>query len=261
MGNVSGLQLVNEQGWRIGFTNLLRREISRRWSARNCLIQGAIWLVLLNLALAMVLEGQGTTASVTAGVNTFIAMAGILAPLGVVIAAQGAIVNERKAGTAAWVLSKPASRTAFILSKLVTIAVGFLALVIVLQGLIAYSQLSLAQGSLLPALGFLGGMSLLALSVLFYLSLALMLGTFFQARTPVILIPVGLIIAQAFLLGLLHDVAEWLPYLFPGSLFEVARTMVLGPPSSHWLLPIITSTLLSALFIFVAIRQFQREEL
>lgn len=263
MAETSEFQLVNESGWRMGFKNLMRREASRRLSARNLLIQSVIWLVLLNFVLAMVIEvEEGVYAVTVTGVQTFTFMAGLLGAIGMVVATQGAIVNEKRSGTAAWVLSKPATRHAFILSKFITIGGGLLAIIIVLQGLVAYFQLSLSQASPLPVLPFIGGMSLLALNLIFYLSLTLMLGTMFQGRIGVLGLPVAFIISQVFLLGLLDKVTAWLPYLFPGALSGLSRVMILeSPPPSYWFLPIVTTTVLSALFIYLAIWRFQREEL
>jgi len=59
-------------------------------------------------------------------------------PIVAIIIAQDAIIGERQSGTAAWVLSKPVSRPAFILSKLVAGAIGLLVTGIVIQGVVAY---------------------------------------------------------------------------------------------------------------------------
>lgn len=261
MVSTSGLYVSTDHGWRTGLTNLLRKETRRRWNVRNMLIQGAIWLLLLNFVLAMMLESEVNRGSIMLGVTTFIFMAGILAPIGIVMASQGAIVNEKKSGTAAWVLSKPVSRTAFILSKLITIIAGFLAIVIVLQGIIAYGQLSMFQGAALPAWPFIGSMLFLSLNVIFYLTLTVMLGTLFDKRVPVIGIPIALIIIQAFLLNLLGEVVDWLPYLFPGTLTDLARALILeASMPSQWLLPIFTTLLFSASFVYMSIWRFKREE-
>jgi ABC-2 type transport system permease protein len=261
MAEAGGLQLVHDQGWRIGFVNLMRREISRRFSMRNWLIQGVIWLALLNLVLALVLEAEEAGQTMTAGVTAFILATSILAPIGMVVAAHGAIINEKRAGTAAWVLSKPASRIAFILSKFITIGVGFIVIVIILQGIIAYAQLSVFQGSPIPALPFLGALFLLALNVIFYLALTLFLGTVFEARIPVLGIPIALIIGQVFLLAFLGNVADWLPNLFPGSLSDMAVQAALGSSlPSPWILPIFITISLTTFLIYLTILRFRNQE-
>ena len=261
MTNGGELQLIREHGWRIGFVNLMRREVSRRFSMRNWLIQGVIWLALLNLVLALVLEAEEAGQTMTAGVTAFILATSILAPIGMVVAAHGAIINEKKAGTAAWILSKPASRIAFILSKFFTIGLGFIVIVIFLQGLIAYAQLSVFNGSPIPAFPFLGALILLAINVIFYLSFTLFLGTIFEARVPVLGIPIALVIGQVFLLAFLGTVAEWLPNLFPGSLSDMALQTALGSSSSApWILPVFVTLSLTALFVYLAIARFRSQE-
>ena len=262
MDRTGDLQTLNEQGWLIGFANLVRRERTYHWSPRNVLIQSIVWMVLLNFVLAFLLETESGRDTMGMSTSFFILMVGILAPIGIVVTAQSTIVSEKKSGTAAWVLSKPATRTAFIMSKLITIAVGFLAIVIVLQGVVAYSQLSIAQETALPVMPFLGAMFLLSLNILFYLTLTLMLGTLFQGRMPTMGIPIALIIIQVFLLRLLENVASWLPALFPGKLSDLAQSMALDQSMpSNWVLPIFITTLLSVLFIYIAIRRFSYEDL
>jgi ABC-2 type transport system permease protein len=261
MTSGSELQLVHDHGWRVGFANLMRREVARRFSMRNWLIQGVIWLALLNLVLALVLEAEEVGQTMTAGVTAFILATSILAPIGMVVAAHGAIINEKKAGTAAWILSKPTSRIAFILSKFFTIGLGFIVIVIFLQGLIAYAQLSVFNGSPIPAFSFLGALILLAVNVVFYLSFTLFLGTIFEARIPVLGIPIALIIGQVFLLAFLGTVAEWLPNLFPGSLSDMAvQTALGGSTSAPWILPVFVTLSLTALFVYLAIVRFRNQE-
>jgi len=259
--STEGLYPITGHGWRIGFNNLLRKEYKRRWDMRTILVQGAVWLLLLNFVLALMLEYETEAGSITLGVTTFTFMVGLLAPIGMVMSAQGAILNEKKSGTAAWILSKPASRTSFIVAKLVTIGLGFLVIVILLQGLVAFAQLSIHHGSIMPVGNFIGALMLLSLNVIFYLTLTIMLGTMFNKRVPVIGIPVVLIILQYFLIPLLYKAAEWLPYIFPGSLNDLARVVILDSSMpSGWLMTVFTTLLFSALFVYLAIWRFKREE-
>src|SRR3990172_8321298 len=112
MVSTEGLYPVTGQGWRIGLNNMLRKEFKKRWNIRNILIQSAVWLFLLNFVVAVMLKSEASR-SIILGCSTFTFLTGILAPIGIVFSAHGSIINEIKAGTAAWVLSKPTSRTAF----------------------------------------------------------------------------------------------------------------------------------------------------
>ncbi len=65
--------------------------------------------------------------------------AGLFPAVGVVIIMQGVVVGEKKSGTAAWVLSKPVTRPAFILSKVIANSLGVLVTMVVLPGIVAYT--------------------------------------------------------------------------------------------------------------------------
>jgi hypothetical protein len=45
----TGLQAVNERGWRRGFVNLLGNENRMWWRTRKCLIHLLLWLVVINV--------------------------------------------------------------------------------------------------------------------------------------------------------------------------------------------------------------------
>ena len=67
--------------------------------------------------------------------NIFMGLAGAI---GVSILMQTAVVGEKRSGTAAWVLSKPVSRVAFIIAKLIANSTGIVVTLVLAQGLIAY---------------------------------------------------------------------------------------------------------------------------
>ena len=77
----------------------------------------------------------------------------IIGAIGGVILVQGALVGEKRSGTAAWVLSKPISRPAFFLAKLIANAIGTLVTITLAQGLIGYLviYLGLDTAPALPA--------------------------------------------------------------------------------------------------------------
>ena len=74
-------------------------------------------------------------------------IAGVVAPFAAIIMGQDAILGERLSGTAAWVLSKPLRRPAFILAKLIAYGLGLLATWVVLPGAIAYFEFGLSAWS------------------------------------------------------------------------------------------------------------------
>jgi ABC-2 type transport system permease protein len=185
---------------------------------------------------------------------------GIFPVFGVLVMAQGAIVGEKQSGTAAWILSGPVSRAAFILSKLVANAIGFLVTGVVLQGLIAYLQMALRLGGFLPLIPIVTALSLHALHLLFYLTLTLMLGTFFNSRGPVLAIPIAILIGQGILESLAKGFAPWFPWhILPAKLPGLAGIAALGEPLPSFS-PIVAVSLSSLVFVLLAIWRFEREE-
>ena len=120
--------------------------------------------------------------------------------IGTVIVVQGVVVGEKQLGTAAWVMSKPVSRAAFILAKTFAYAIGFLVTAIVIPSTIFYftAKSLITQ---LPVMPFLYGVSMVVLGQLFYLTLTLMLGTFYNSRGPIAGIGIGFIMAGLLLKG------------------------------------------------------------
>lgn len=183
-------------------------------------------------------------------------------PLVAIIAGQEALIGERQLGTAAWVLSKPVSRAAFILSKLAASSTGILVTGVVIQGLVAYIQLSLRVASPWSIAGFSGAMGLLILNFMFYLTLTYMLGSIFANRSSVLGISLAMALIGPVVLQSLPVVGEFTPWSFFLPVTEgvpADLAVALGQPLPS-VTPVICTVLLSTLFIIVALIRFEREE-
>ena len=157
MANESPLILVSERGWRRGFDNLLDNEFGRWWRTRRWWTQALIWVAVIGFLMGSIIW-QGTEDSQTV-VLIYGIFASIFPAVSVIIQMQSSLIGEKSDGTAAWVLSKPVARPAFILAKLVANGLSVLATIVVIPGLVAYPLLSMALGSLLNPLLFLGGLA------------------------------------------------------------------------------------------------------
>jgi ABC-2 type transport system permease protein len=262
MHESESLRPLNEHGWRCGFANLLRQENHRWWGTRRWLVQSVIWLLIFNGFLALliwVLLDETQAERVDAGLIFIMAAMSFFVPVTVIIVTQGAIVSEKQSGTAAWVLSKPVSRSAFVLSKLIAHATGLLVIMIVLQGTIAYLQLSLCGGDFLPVLPYVAAMLLHSLHALFYLTLTIMLGAIFAGRGAVIGIPLAVFIGQHILGSILWQISEEILKVLPSRLPDLAMQLVTDEPLSS-LIPIATGLVGCVVFVVVALRRFEREE-
>jgi ABC-2 type transport system permease protein len=185
-------------------------------------------------------------------------MSAAVVGIGIVITLQGAIVGEKQLGTAAWVMSKPASRAAFILAKVIHYALGFGITAILIPTVIFVIMTRLLLSAPLPLGAFLTGLALTVLSMLFYLALTLMLGTFFSSRGPIAGIGVAFIMAGLLLRGFIPlQVMLFTPWLLPG----IAGALALGLPlPSNWFVPIVATSAWTLLMFAVALLRFGREE-
>jgi ABC-2 type transport system permease protein len=264
MAGNSALYPSRVGGWSSGLRNLLRADFGKWFRTRRWLTQALIWVAVIDGILFSVLRTGGGEATLEEGVMLYSVFTGMFPAIAAVVIAQDAIVGERESGTAAWVLSKPVSRPAFVVSKLVPTAVGTLVTMILIPGLIAYGLLSWKAGAPLEVLNFLAASGIFWINLLFYLSLTVMLGTFFTHRGPVIGIPLAFSFGQQLLIGAVPSLVRVLPYTLavplsgdgPGS---IAAAVLLGqaPPD---LLPLLMTLVYIAVFVAVALWRFEREE-
>lgn len=85
-------------------------------------------------------------------------------------------------GTAAWVLSKPVTRSAFLTAKAAASTTGVICLMILLPGLIAHGLFRIFEPGTVTAANFAGMLSVVTLHTLFYLTLTLLLGVLVDNR-------------------------------------------------------------------------------
>ncbi len=256
--NKMTLNETHTTGWKMGFTNFLWKENCRWWKTRMWIVQIVIWTVLISGMMVPILtmEPEYELSWIVFFVN-----AGILPGIGITIIMQDALIEEKRSGTAAWVLSKPISRAAFILSKWVANTLGFLVTVILIQGISIYFIFPELTVWKIDTVGLILGMGLDALFLLLCLTLTLMLGTLFSNRGPVIGISLLALFIQYNLLGL-PPLQKYLPALLvipAGEAPSLAAAAAMGRPLPS-LLPIAITAGLIVVFLVVALWQFQREE-
>jgi ABC-2 type transport system permease protein len=259
--NTVSLVPSRDRGWRMGLTNMLAKENVAWWRTHRWWIQCLVALFFQNFLMVLNLLESG---NINNAVTSFLMIAGIVAPIAAIILGQDSIQGERLSGTAAWVLSKPLRRPAFILAKLIAHAVGLLATWIVLPGVVAYLELVVLAGFQLPLPGFAGMLGLAYLNLLFYLTLALMLATLFQGRGPVLGISIFLVWAYLITpLGvLLKDVMPWRLVCDLGKngvIPALGGYLWQGVPLPT-VTPIIVTAVWCVLFTGVALWRIRREE-
>lgn len=272
---------IKDRGSLNGFGNLFRNENHHWWGTGQWVIQVLIWMAIINGMLAMVLltapkieaaQARQEVGEAEAGVarealketalRVFFIFSGLAPAVGVVIIGQDAIIQERQTGTIAWVLSKPVSRTAFLLAKLSADATGVIVTMVLAQGLIAYWIYKAGTGITLSILHFFTGLGLVILLLLFYLTLTLMLGTLFHSRGPVIGIPMVLVFGNqlAGLAPVLGKIMPWNLVMDLGPEQPALAVLVTQGQTLTTVTPIIGTVTLIITFTAISLWRFSQEE-
>lgn len=258
----ASFQPITETGWRRGLRNLMNAESRRWWKTHRWWTQLLIWTLVINGMIGLVLWSIEEIAFEEA-VMMYCVFAGVIAAVAVVILMQDAIIGEKQNGTAAWLLSKPVARPAFILSRLLPNAVGILINILLIPGLLVFVQMQLFPGGQIDPVGFLLGMLVLGVSLIFFQSMTLMLGTLFNQRGPVIGIALAFLFAQQYIIGFVPALRHILPYTLALSLVPeegaIAPALIMGQQPTSWL-PLAGTIFWIVLFTAIAIWRFNREE-
>jgi len=269
MTATSTLVTVKERGWRMGFANLLRNENGEWWGGRRWLKQAALWLLIVNgfvvinlfVLPAVVLPDEDVVSAmdpVSEGIRALFQLGATALAIGTIILTQGKVIAERQTGITAWILSKPVSRPAYFLSKVVTHSIGILVIMIGFQSAVAYGLLWFANGDPLPLLPFLLGVGGLTLHTFFYLTLTLMLGVFARTRGQVLGVAMGSLFGGMMLPGLISQLGLITPWSLPNILPVLALQMPL--PLATALMPILMTAIWSIVFVIAALWKLARLE-
>ena len=210
-----------------------------------------------NITPALEKSFGGLTADVE-GTTLFYSLLAMAGVLGVVTITQDVIIQEKQTGTAAWILSKPANRSAFILSKMAANAMGILIFIIAVPGLILLGEIFLVAKLVLPIMPFLTGLGIFLLALIFYLSLVTLLGVLFESRRPVMGTAYGVLLGGTIFIQIVPQAT----FLLPFGLDKLAALVTLQKPVPEFaFIGVIVTAVLSALFILVALLRFQKLEL
>jgi ABC-2 type transport system permease protein len=271
----TNLQRVNEWSPLRGLANLLRKENRLWWGTRRWWINALVWTSMIGGLVGIMLfilpsvaqangdpnvaEAGGPIAfGLEMGRTVFFELGAMAIALGIIVLSQDMIVDEKQSGLTEWLLSKPVSRRAYILAKLVASLAAMLVLLIALPAGASYGLLTLRLGAPFPATPFLGGLAILVVHSLFYLTLMVMLGALFNSRPPILAVALGVLLGGSFLSGILPPLA----YVTPWILGKTASLVAAGQPVPNDLLwaPLIASLLWSIGFVMMGILLFEKAE-
>jgi ABC-2 type transport system permease protein len=276
------LNPTKDRSWFYGFGNMFYKENHQWWGTRSWLVQFLIWTTLINGMLLYVIltitnspafqqvRQTGSEVEIAAQKATianeclmiYFVFAGLMAAGGVAVLAQDALIAEKRSGTAAWVLSKPISRNAFLLAKLVADVIGILITMVIVQGVIAYLILKAIANVSFPLPNCLAAMGLVVLMLLYFLSLTYMLGAVSNSRALTIGLPLLMVFSGSNIGNIVPFLAKTMPWHLVMELRgnpALAVSLIKGQPLTT-VTPIICTAVMTVLFLVVAFWRFQREE-
>ncbi len=263
----SQFQLVEESGWKRGLRNLLQGEYSTWFNSSRWWKHSLMWFSLINvMMLIMILVGNTAGEEGPPVLFMYGVFGGLSVTVGVMIIMQRVIISEKKSGTAAWILSKPVTRTAYVVGRLVGNSVAILITAVIIPGIVLYMMLGLSSGDIgwLTPLGFALAVLMTALNAFFWITLMLMMGTITESSSTAIAAPMVLFftlwLAAVQIPGLIY--ISPLLLIFspdPDKLNSLSFSFMTGEPVSSWI-PLIATVVFSIGFIAVAINRFNRQE-
>jgi ABC-2 type transport system permease protein len=268
--NISGqFQLVHEKGWRRGLGNLLQGEYSSWFKSSRWWKQLIMWFAIINVMMGIMVYAAADAAKDGGEGPPVLFMYGIFGGMfvafGVMIIMQRVLVREKNSGTAAWVLSKPVTRTAFVVSRLIVNSIAILLTSVIVPGMILYITLGLLSdiGWLSP-IGFAAAILMVALHTFYWIAFVLMMGTLLESTGSVIGVSMVIFFAFWYGPGLIPTLIYISPLLLtfspsPDQFNSLPGSFMTGEPVFSWL-PLISTVVSCVIFISVAIWRFNRQE-
>ncbi len=270
-----GLLPARGSGWLAGFANMFGKEMGEWFRTRRWLWQLLIWVIIVDGFVALLLfvlpwlasfmpDVKSIMVSMLAGlppeaggVMQYFSIVAMTGTMGVIILAHDEIIHEKESGTASWIISKPVSRQAFILTKLLSNIIGALVFIVVLPGLVVLGETFLAAHKVVPLLPFLVGLGVILLGLVFYINLVILLGVLSESRGKVLGIAFGVMWGGMILRNLIPQIG----YVLPTTMDGIALGVLMGMPlPAMFVSQLISTAVLSIVFILAALWRFQHEE-
>jgi ABC-2 type transport system permease protein len=252
----------------IGLGPLLRKEMLEAWRTRRVLVVAIVFSAfgiaspylarylpeLIKSLAGGQLQIVIPTPTVGDAVDQFQKNLGQAGILTAVLLAMGSVAVEKERGTAALVLSKPASRGAYLLAKMLAITATLgIGLLLASVGAFAYTALLFKA---LPGLGWAAMTGLLLLMLVVYVALTFLGSVLTRSSIAAAGIGVGGLLIVA-LVSVLPTIG---PYT-PGGLSVPGRALALGTDPGLVIGPVLLNLGLLAGLFAVAWVAFRRQEL
>ena len=253
-----------------GFGVFLRKELREAMRSNRLLVVAAVFLVLgiispltakytpeLLKALGAGQSGVTITFPTPTVADAIVQYLKNVAGTGIFIAIllpMGMVAREKERGTAAFVLTKPVSRAAFLGAKLVAL-LALLGIGVLLAAIATYIYTAILFKPI-DVGGFLGCTLLILLSLVVYGLLTFLGSTLTRSQ----LAAVGIGLAAWVLISII-GISPTLAQLTPAGLLEPASALAQGTTPAHLLLSVVANIVLCAILAAMAWLAFRRQEL
>ena len=246
----------------VGFGHILKKQMRDWYGTRKWLWVGGIsTLIAAGLQLAMYLAAQLAAAdgeSIPVDVLTQMPMIllGNIFIMIPVLVSIGEVIEEKKSGTAAWIMSKPASRFSFILSKWVATSINITVLGLLLPGIASFTLASLLFGVDFGIGSVAAALGVLTLYYIMMVAVTLFLGVGMKSQGAVAAVAIGSIT----LMPMMTILPDAVIALLPTSMAAVATALVqTGELMSY--IPVISGAAILVVSLAAASALFNRQEL
>jgi ABC-2 type transport system permease protein len=249
-----------------GLAVLLRKEVAEQWRTARLPVMAVIFLViglgsplLAEYTPAIVRAAAGsihiptptpTQADAIAQLTKNVVQFGAIAA---VLLAMGSVAGEKESGTAAFVLTKPATRLAFLTAKFSGLA-GTLAVAVVASGVGAYLYTAILFAAP-PAVGFGAACLLLLLSLLVVAAVTFLGSTLVRSSIPAAAVGlVGIVVAAT--VASIPNAGRFSPLGLGG----LANDLAAGK-STDWAWPVVVNVGIAVAAVAAAWLAFRRQEI
>jgi ABC-2 type transport system permease protein len=251
-----------------GFGPMLHKELLEQWRTKRLLVVTIVFLLFgigspllakYTPELVKALAGESVGIAIPPprtedAVVQFLKNLGQTGILAAILLAMGSVANEKERGITALLLTKPLSRGAYLLAKLVAIGLTLLvACVVAAIGGWAYTTFLFEP---LPLGGYAAMTALLALQLLAYAALTFLGSALSRSALVAAAIGIGAMILIA-VVGALPTIGAWTP----GGLAAPAQALAMGGGAGDALRPVAATIGLIAVLFAVAWGAFRSQEL
>ncbi|MEO8247476.1 MAG: ABC transporter permease subunit [Chloroflexota bacterium] len=251
-----------------GFGPLLGKELREQWRTRRLLVVGVVFVafgitspLLARYTQELVRALAGDQFQLTLpdptqadAVSQFLKNIGQTGALAAVLLAMGSVATEKERGIAALILSKPASRSAYLAAKLVAIATTLgIGVILAAIGAFVYTAILFETPSIS---GWLGMTVLVLLSLVVYAAITFLGSALFNSAVAAGAFGLAGIVLTA-VVGAIPSVAS----VTPGALNTVAGEVALGRAAADVPSAVVANVVLVSVASVGAWLAFRRQEL